>query len=167
MRPPTPRPPLKGHSYHWPIGGGGHGSLQAPEQGPDISVLSFLGPEAHCGQARPGLGHLGDILTDTKVNGTHTPLPSRTRAFPSGREGLRADGPTLQGSAPGLNLQADPPSPAPTGPEHPALGPARLRVQVHNSAIQPPAPSQATRKALEQMQMPQTSCSQWGADKPF
>lgn len=77
-----------------------------------FSASWALGPEAHCGQARPGLGHLGDIHTDTKVNGTHTPLPAGTRAFPSGREGLRADGPTLQGSARRLNMKTDPPQPS-------------------------------------------------------
>lgn len=129
----------------------------------EFSASWALGPKPTGNRHQPGLGHLGDIHTDTKVNG-HTPLPSRTRAFPSGREGLRAGGPTLQGSARRLHLQTDPPQPSSKGPEAPIPGSCQAEGPLHNSAIQTSPPQSGHRQALEQMQKPQTSYSQWGVE---
>lgn len=129
----------------------------------EFSASWALGPEAHRGQApaRPGTSrghphrHKGEWDTPLCPQGQgHSPL------------GEKDGGPTLRGSARRLNLQTDPPQPAPKDLRHPSLDPARLRGHSTTGPSNPPPPhprpSQDTRKALEQMQMPQTSRSQWG-----
>lgn len=110
-----------------------------------FSASWALGPKAHCGQARPGLGH------PHRHEGEWDTHPSalRDKSIPLWER--RTEGRWANSAR--ISPQAEPedrlsPAQLPKDLRHPSLDPARLRVQVHNSAIQTPQPLVRTQGRL-------------------
>lgn len=141
-----------------------HRSLQAPEH---WEGARDLGPQTTVHLLWTGTGWGWDnhraIQTVTKGNKALEPPPPPTKAS---HQGFWADGPAQQ-----VPAQIHPPSskrasrPPPQDPGQLSLDPARASEGPHQCHPNTPAPNE-DKKVLEQMGMPQTSCSP-RQDGPF